>query len=201
MLTAEEEELATFVTRAAIGYGKTRRDVMALVQRICESRRLEVTISSGWWDSFVRSYPNLTLRAPVPLSRARSIASCYDVIESYFNLLEETLVENDLLDKPGQLYNMYESGMPLDPKPPKVIHVRGVKNPLSNCSGTKAQITIVGCVSAAGQVLPPMVVWDRKTLTPKLAEGEVPGTIYGLSPKGWMDQELFNQAFSYHLCD
>ena len=74
-----------------------------------------------------------------------------------------------------------------------------MKNPLSNSSGTKAQITIVGCVSATGQVLPPMVVWDRKTLTPKLAEGEVPGTIYGLSPKGWMDQELFDLWFTRHF--
>ena len=82
--------------------------------------------------------------------------------------------------------------MPLYPKPLIIVHVRGAKNPLSNCSNTKAQITIVGCVSATGQVLPPMVVWDQKTLTPKLAEGEVSGTIYGLSSKVWMDQELFD---------
>lgn len=69
--------------------------------------------------------------------------------------------------------------------------MKGTKNPLSFSSGTKAQITIVSCVNVAGQVLPPMVVWDRMTLIPKLAEGEVPGTIYGLSPKGWMDQELW----------
>lgn len=200
LTTEEEEELATFVTRCAtIGYGKTRKDVLALVQRICASRGLCVTVSSGWWDSFVQRYPNLTLRAPAPLSHARSNASSYDVVESYFDLLEETLVENDLLNKPGQLYNMDESGMPLDPKSPKIVHIRGVKNPLSNCSNTKAQITIVGCVSAAGQILPPMVVWDRKTLTPKLAEGEVPGTIYGLSPKGWMDQELFDLWFTRHF--
>ena len=55
---------------------------------------------------------------------------------------------------------MDESGKLLDPKPPKVIHVRGRKNPSYYTSGTKAQITIVGCVSAVGKVLPPMAVWD-----------------------------------------
>ena len=200
-LSAEEEdELAMFVTRcASIGYGKTRKDVLALVQRIYSSRGLNITISSGWWDSFVRRHPNLTLRAPAPLSRARSNSSSYEVIEAYFDLLEETLYENQLSGKPGQLYNMDESGMPLDPKPPKIVHVKGVKNPLANCSGNKAQITVVGCVSAAGHVLPPMVVWDRKTLNPKLTEGEVPGTIYGLSPKGWMDQQLFKCWFTRHF--
>ena len=42
--------------------------------------------------------------------------------------------------------------------------------------------------------MPPMVV--VKSLPPSLAnalaEGEVPGTIYGLSPNGWMDMELFH---------
>ena len=36
----------------------------------------------------------------------------------------------------------------------------------------------------------------RKNLPPELAEGEVPGTIYGQSSKGWIDQELFNLWFS-----
>ena len=48
-----------------------------------------------------------------------------------------------------------------------------------------------------------MVIFDRKSMNPDLAEGEVPGTTYGLSPNGWMDSELlFNvvcAAFS-RLC-
>ena len=70
----------------------------------------------------------------------------------------------------------------------------GSKNPVAS-SGDKSQITCVGCVSAAGQYLPPMIIWDRKTLKPELTTGEFPQTIYGLSPKGWMDMELFEQWF------
>ena len=32
----------------------------------------------------------------------------------------------------------------------------------------KTQITVVGCVSARGYCLPPMVIWDRKRLRPEL---------------------------------
>lgn len=32
------------------------------------------------------------------------------------------------------------------------------------------------------------LLWDRK-IPPELAVGEVPGTIYGLSDKGWIDQQ------------
>ncbi len=34
---------------------------------------------------------------------------------------------------------------------------------------------------------PPMVIWDRKQLNLELVNGEVPGTIYGLSKSGRMD--------------
>ena len=44
-----------------------------------------------------------------------------------------------------------------------------------------------------------MVIWDRKALPPELAVEVVPGTIYGLSDKGWMDQEWFNMWFHKHF--
>ena len=93
---------------------------------------------------------------------------------------------------------MDESGMPLDPKPPKVVVERG-RAACTMGSGNKSQVTIVGCVNAVGLCIPPMVIWDRKTLSPQLTIGEVPGTIYGLSGSGWMDQELFDRWFSNHF--
>jgi len=41
-----------------------------------------------------------------------------EMVSGYFDLLEQTLVENDLKGKPGQIFNMDESGMSLDPKSP-----------------------------------------------------------------------------------
>jgi len=70
-----------------------------------------------------------------------------DSLLRYFDLLEETINENGLGDKPAQLFNMDESGMPLDPKPPLLICQHGTKHPSSIGSGDKAQITVVGCVT------------------------------------------------------
>ena len=39
-----------------------------------------------------------------------------DVINRYFELLEQTIVDNNLLDKPCQIFNVDESGVSLDPK-------------------------------------------------------------------------------------
>lgn len=66
---------------------------------------------------------------------------------------------------------MDETGMPLDPKPLKIVTWRGYKNPSHVSGAVKTQVTVVGCVSVGGQCLPPMVIWN---LPPELALGEVP---------------------------
>lgn len=193
----EEEELVSFLSRLSdIGYPKTRKQVVDLVNHIAITRG-RTQISMSWWDSFRRRYSHLSLRTASTLSVARAKAPDPKCIEHYFNILEETLQE--LMESPSSIYNMDETGMPLDPKSPKTVHPRGKQDTHCTSSGSKAQITVVGCVSASGQSLPPMIIWDRKTLNPLLAEGEIPGTIYGLSSKGWMDGVLFEQWFARHF--
>ena len=44
-----------------------------------------------------------------------------------------------------------------------------------------------------------MVVFSGKRFNQELSEGEVPGTLYGMSDSGWMDSELFSNWFSNHF--
>ena len=48
-----------------------------------------------------------------------------ETMDSYYSLLEDILTEHNLLDNPAQIYNMDESGMPLNPRPPNIIAKRG----------------------------------------------------------------------------
>ena len=89
------------------------------------SRGVHKEVSYGWWEAFRRRHPALCLRTASTISKARAVASDKEVFDRYFDLLEETVCENDLKDKPGQIFNLDETGMPLDPKPTKTIHVRG----------------------------------------------------------------------------
>lgn len=72
---------------------------------------------------------------------------------NYFDILEHTLQATCLHDYPALIFNMDESGFPLDPKPLKTIDIRGSKNPYFISSGSKSQVSIAACVSAAGQSL------------------------------------------------
>ena len=89
--------------------------------------------------------------------------------------------------------------MPVNPKSFKVVAKRGAKNANAISGNTKGQITVLACTSASGVALPPMVIFDRKTLNPDLTTGEVPGTIYGLSDKDWINRDLFLGWFYKHF--
>lgn len=98
----EEEELVSFLCASSkMGYAKTKKEVMAIVQNAVSSKGRQVSISNGWWEAFIKRYPFLTLRTAEKLSYARSIAGNTDVINNYFDLLEQTLVDNKLMDKPS----------------------------------------------------------------------------------------------------
>lgn len=77
----------------------------------------------------------------------------------------------------------------------KTVDLRGVKNLLSVSSGSKAQVTVITCVIAAGQAIPPFIIWKQKSMTPQMAEGEIPGTHYGFSESGWTNMDTFDTWF------
>ena len=120
-------------------------------------------------------------------------------IQNYYDLLEATLKENNLTDCPGQIYNMDETGMPLDPRAPNVVAKAGQKKIRYRQSGKKEQITIIGCGNAVGQSIPPMVIFEGKYLNHEWTIGEIPGTLYGMSGKGWTDHQLFLYWFKHFL--
>jgi len=59
----------------------------------------------------------------------------------------------------------------------------------------------VACGNAAGQVIPPMVIFDAKKLCHSWTKDEVPGTSYRLSDKGWITTELFLGWLTEHFLE
>ena len=141
----------------------------------------------------------MTLLTGESLSYVRAASTNHVVIDKYFDLLEDILSKNSLTS--SRIFNLDESGIPLQHCPGKRIAVRGQKHVNVVTSGNKMNITVLACVSASGFVMPPMVIFNRKNLTPELTKGEVEGTIYGLSSSGWIDSELFSDWFLNHFLE
>ena len=64
--------------------------------------------------------------------------------------VHELFDEFDFDNRPQCIYNMDETGVPLEPRPPKVIARKGQKKIRYRTSGQKAQITVIGCGNAVG---------------------------------------------------
>ena len=198
----EEDELAAYLTSTSkAGYGKTRRQVMNIVQHVAKEKRIlrKERISSGWFRRFRERQPDVSLRKGDSMALVRFRCTDKETIDGYYDLLETVMEENNLRDKPGQLYNIDETGMPLDPPKLRVCAKKGQKKVRQCGSGNKAQITVVSCGSATGHVIPPFVIFEGKNFNHQWSEGEVPGTMYGTSPKGWIDTELFKHWFTDHF--
>ena len=196
----EEKDLEDFLIGcASVGYARSRHQVMQLAGEVVSRKGFGTSVTHGWWEGFKKRHPQLSLRTAAPVSYARGMASNPDVLGNYFDLLERTLLENDLLEKPAQIFNTDETGMPLDPSPPLVVARCGQKHTSAVASGDKSQIAVLSCCSAAGYVIPPFVILDKMSLKHKFTHGEVPGTVYGLSRKGWITGELFDLWFNNHF--
>ena len=158
LTTKEESALADhLVDVAKVGYGKSRRQVMSIAEQVAKEKDLlrGNRILSGWWRHFIERQPQLSLRRGDATAHIRMDATSKEVIDAYYDLLKTTLDDHGLTDCPAQLYNMDETGIPLDPRPPNIVTKCGQKKVCYRVSGKKEQITVLGCANAIGQAIPP----------------------------------------------
>ena len=100
-----------------------------LVENVAKRKGLlrKERISNGWWRRFLERQSDISLRRADLTAHIRMDSANKQSIQHYYDLLEATLKENNLTDCPGQIYNMDEPGMPLDPRAPNIVAKAGQK--------------------------------------------------------------------------
>ena len=120
-----------------MGLGKTCRDVKCLVE-VCVRKKGTLrgsAVSNGWWDKFLKRNPMLSLRSGDSTAGIRMDAMNVENMKEYFDLLRKVYDEYEFNSHPECIYNMDETGVPLQPRPPKVIAKRGQKKIRYRTSG------------------------------------------------------------------
>lgn len=200
ILTSEEEaRLAHYcVAMADMGFGLTRESVMAMAYAIAEKTGRDHPFKEGhagrgWYEGFMARQATLTLRTPQALSYARAVSSNKETIDNFFAKLGAMFGRLNLVAKPSQIFNADESGVSIVHRPSKVVTQIGRRNVPSVTSADKGRThTILACVSASGQVIPPFMIYPRKRPVPeKMREGAYPNTVFHVSDNGWINKELF----------
>ena len=92
LFSTKEEDLVNFlVESAAMGYGRTRRDVLDMVTRMAQQQGIKKAVTTGWWNKFICRHPVLSEQTPASLSIAIAKASSKGCFNAYFDHLEEVL--------------------------------------------------------------------------------------------------------------
>ena len=206
VLSAKEEgKLARWALEmAAIGYGRSKEQILLTVQKIVEKDQRPNPFKDGkpgkkWWKGFLGRHPELSLRKPEPLEASRAAGCTKQKLAQWYADFEKFLEINEIADDPRFFWNANESGFALCPKTGKVVSYKGMKDLYTVTGSSRDQITILCAGSAAGEVIPPMHIFPGVRFGYNPLDGSVAGSYFGKSPNGWIDTELFYGWIANHF--
>jgi len=120
-------------------------------------------LSTKWYYKFLKRWDKeLKLVKPRKLTSNRAAALTTEDIDRYFEELERVMTKYGLQDKPQLIYNLDETGLQPEHRPPLVISHKAIKNTQSITSPNSTTVTMISCINAAGTTLPPYYVFKGK---------------------------------------
>ena len=196
---AEEKEIVeACIIFSEWGYGIGKKEVISIVADYCKSKKKPSIFPNGvpgrrWWSGFLKRNPQIAMRKPQSLQIARAKAGSPDVIDHwFFSILKPLLEKTGLEDHPERIFNADETSFCLCGRPQKIIARKGAKAPQYVVGGTgKENITVQGCISGDGKLLPPYILYTGQRLMFDNTQGGPVGTRYGVSERGWMTEINF----------
>lgn len=152
--------------------------------------------SAEWARLFLKRYGSeLTQRTCQNIKRVRASVSP-DQINQYFDNLARSLKNTDGSEIPPHcVFNYDETNLTDDPGIKKCVFKRGIKYPERIKDSSKSSTSIMFCGSAAGDILPPYVVYKSDHLWDLWTEGGLKGARYNRSKSGWFDAVTFQDWF------
>lgn len=148
----------------------------------------------SWVSLFLKRNPALSIRLATNIKRARAAVN-EKVLQDYIENLKKIVVDVP----PQNIYNYDETNLTDNPGQKKVLTKRGSKYPERICNSSKVSISLMMCGNAAGDMLPPYVVYKAKNLWQPWTENGPKGCRYNATPSGWFDSSTFTDWFEKSL--
>ena len=119
-------------------------------------------------------HPELPLRTLQSTSLDRACGFNKSQVTHFYKLLGDLLAENNL--QPTWIFNMDESGLAVIQKGFKIFAGKG-EHQVGTITSQKGQsVTIICAKSAAGEFVPPGMIYPRMRMKNELKNGVPPGT-------------------------
>jgi hypothetical protein len=160
-----EEELAMVANAeqyARLGFGYSNTALQRTAGELAYEmgrRSTDKPLSNCWLYGFLRRWGDrIKSIKPASLDSHRAKHTTPESVAEYFNNLEEAFMKYSLVDRPDLIYNLDETGISPEHRPPNVIApVEGKTHSVT--SPRSANTTVIACVNAAGNHLPPYFIF------------------------------------------
>lgn len=184
---------------AEFQFPMTKSKLQDLVQDYCEENSVETSWKDNrpgrhWIASFKRRWSDrIKVKKASNIKRSRARVSPADV-QDFFHRLQPNIEGLP----PTHIFNYDESPVKDDPGAEATFVSRKAKYHEQVMNTSKLSYSLMFCCNAAGQMLPPMVVYANKkgSVYNNWIKGGPRGTAYAATPTGWFNKLTFEQFFA-----
>lgn len=172
---AQEDQLVDLILRMQSNlFGLTRNDTRRLAFSFCEQNNIEHPFNSengmagkDWFSGFMLRHPNLSMRVPEPVSIQRAMGFNRTKVTRFMDVLETLLFSDTIrVIPPEDIYNADESGISVCQDPSRIIAKKGTKASILRSAEKGRTVTVLLCVNAVGNYIPPLMIFPRARLKP-----------------------------------
>ncbi|KAG5280574.1 hypothetical protein AALO_G00061680 [Alosa alosa] len=185
-LSVEEEQALVeyYQCCADHGFPITRARLQAYATAVLRKRTRKPELRPlgvRWYHCFKKRHAAISMNS-VNIDRLRSTCVTLEPVIHFFDLLEKTVNEHGLRNKPAQVYHCDKT---------ELMSQRETKHPSLQAPSTRDHVSILACFNAAGEDIPPLIIYPKYFPGGQYTTGGPPNALYGKSPDGNMDSKLF----------
>lgn len=196
-MTADEERLLVkrLMMMGNWGYPLTTRDMCYLIKDYLDGQGRNTRFVNNrpgvdFVKGFLKRHTALSKRRASLIKRARAQVS-WETVDAFFDYYEKTAEEVPAKN----VFNYDETNLRDDPGAVKAIFKKGIKYAEQVGDHSKSAISVMFCGSAAGQLLPPYVVYKGANTYPGWCKNGPAGSVYTATKSGWFDAFAFRDCF------
>lgn len=192
----EEDYIVNMVQQCSEwGFPFTQMDLQIFVKHYLDKKGVTSRFTDNmpthrFVATFLGRHPELKLRKTNLIKRSRASVSVADIEQFFLNYQECVAgipAEN--------IFNYDESNLRDDPGSKKCIFKKGAKYCERVMNSSKSATSVMFAGSAAGEFLPPMVVYKAMNVYESWRERGPKGAVYSCSKSGWFDSCQFEKWF------
>ena len=151
----------------------------------------EKSAGRQWYRRFRIKYKSiLSLRTPKAMSLEQMASFNKPNVEAFFGKFNNIYERQSWF--PYRIWNIDETGCSSVHCPPRVLCSTKDKQVGAATSAERGNnVTLIGCVSAAGTFIPPALVFPRVHAKPHMVTGAPAGTLCLANQTGWSNEAMF----------